>query len=184
MNSKNKIILSMTLFTLLFLILLCLLFTSSIVLKNDLALANEKEKTNSSYQEYTKYIPFPKELKIYEVYPWEMLNLSNFAKSYSALIGSRVKDNWLRLLDGPSSKNKMVTTPQGDFIIVHSCKQHYCDTHFILILFNPANCQSRAMLAENWKIFWLGNPDNEMTLLLKKIGKVTWPNIPSNRFNQ
>jgi hypothetical protein len=155
-----------------------------VVLKIDQTLANEKEKTNNSYQGDIKYVPFPNELRKYEVYPWEMLKLSDFIKSYRALIGSRVKEKWLRLLDGPSTKNKMVVAPQGNFIIVHSCKQHYCDTHFILILFNPVNSRSWAMLAEEEGTFWLGNPDNEMKLLLKKIGKVAWPNIPSNRFNQ
>jgi hypothetical protein len=134
-------------------------------------------------EEDVKYVPFPDKLKKYETYPWNILKLSEFNKSYRKTLGIKINEKWLRILDGPSTINKMIKTPQGNFVVVYSCRQHYCDTHVIIILFNPDTAQIWILLVEEEKLFWLGNPDDHMKVLLKKILKTTWPNMQVSAIN-
>lgn len=147
----------------------------------DKSLGDPEGQSKNSCQ--TKYVIFPDEMKKYQVYPWEILKLPDFNKSYKTIIGSRVKDKWLRLLDGPSSKNAMVATEKGNFLAVNSCKQNYCDTNFILILFDPIMNKCWALLVEDGATTWLGSPDDWMKTLLREVERLTWPNAPSDRFN-
>jgi hypothetical protein len=140
----------------------------------DQSLANPGAQNDNFYQKDIKYVPFPNELKKYEVYPWEVLEMPDFSKSYRAIIGLRIKEKWLRLLDGPSTLNKMIATPQGNLVIVNSCKIHECGPRHILILFNPVTKQIWALLFEEGKKFLLGNPDNGMKELMGKIEHTTW----------
>ena len=169
--NNNKMGLFRALLLLIF--LLCGCIASSVAQESDQSLSNINKQKNVLHQEDVKYVPFPNEFKKYEVYPWEVLKLPDFNKSYQAILGTRIKERWLRRLDGPSTLNKMIATPQGNFIVVNSCKQHYCDTHVIIILFNPVTAQSWTLLVEEEKIIWLGNPDDNMKVLMKKILKIT-----------
>lgn len=130
------------------------------------------------------FVPFPDNLKKYEVPPWEILKLSDFNRSYKEILGSKIKEHWLESLGGPSTKNKLIMTPQGNCVVVHSCMQHNCDTHMILILFNPENGYCWAMLVEEEKIHWFGQPNDDIKGLMRKIGKITWPYITPGIFDQ
>jgi hypothetical protein len=156
-------------------ILLCV-----VVLLSNITAYAQQPYTN---QDDIKYVSFPNEFKKYEVYPWEMLKLSEFSKSYRTILGSRIKEKWIRMLDGPSSPSKMIATSQGNFVVIQSCKQHYCNSHFIIILFNPVTVQSWMLLLEEEKIYWFGNPDDKTKVLLKKVLKVARPDVPANRIN-
>jgi len=147
----------------------------------DKSLGSSGEEGKNSSQ--TKYVPFPNEMKKYQGYPWEILKLPDFNKSYKTIIGSRVKEEWLRLLDGPSSKNKMIATEKGNLIVVNSCKQNYCDTNYILILFDPLMNKCWSLLIEGRVSAWLGDPDDSMKSLLRDVEKLTWPSRPSDRTN-
>ena len=141
--------------------------------------ANGEEQTKDGSR--AKYIPFPNELKKYEAYAWGIIKLTDFNRSYKATIGLRVKEKWLRLLDGPSTKNKLVATQKANFIAVNSCKQNDCDTDHILILFDPSINKCWALLVENGVIAWLGDPDDWMKNLLRELGRLTWPSASSDR---
>lgn len=176
MKKKDRIV------TIIFFIIL-LTITALVTHEVDQSLATPEEQNKNSYQKDVKYVPLPNDLKKYEGYPWEILKLPDFSKAYRSILGPRIKEKWLKLMDGPSYPNEMIVTPQGNFVVIHSCKQHYCETHFILILFDSFTKQCWGLLVENGMTVWLGSPDNEMKALLKKVERITWPNAPSNRIN-
>lgn len=119
-------------FTLLVASLFSWTLAASFAQEIDQTLVCRNELKNNTYRNDIKYVPFPKDLKKYEIYPWKILKMPEFNKSYQTILGSRSKEKWLRLLDGPSLPNKMLQAWQGRFVVVRSCKQHSCDTNKIV----------------------------------------------------
>lgn len=160
-------------------ILLCGHISVSVAQEID-QITTDTNKKKTSYQEDIKYVSFPNELKKYEVYPWEILKLPDFSKSYRAILGLRVKERWIRLLDGPSQTNKLIAAQSGKFVVIKSCKQHSCGTDNIVILFNPSNKMCWALLKEDEEdeqISWLGKPSNEIVILLEKVHSAMYPKL-------
>jgi hypothetical protein len=127
------------------------------------------EKKLSEAREPIRYVPFPDELKQYEVYPWEILSVPRFKKSYRMIIGSKLGEKWLKLLDGPSNPNKLLATRDGKLVVVKSCKPHWCDTHLIVILYDPVTNQSWGYLRDGGATVWLGNPDDALKTVFLRI---------------
>src|SRR5213594_2554668 len=63
-----------------------------------------------------------------EPYPWDLVKDGKFNKAYKAALGPKAKDPWLTKLDGPSEEGKKVKVGGKEYLFVHSCKQHACDT--------------------------------------------------------
>jgi hypothetical protein len=55
-------------------------------------LSEAKEQSEKLNRANVNFMQFPKELGKFEVYPWETLKLQDFSKSYTAIIGSKVKE--------------------------------------------------------------------------------------------
>lgn len=130
-----------------------------------------------AYAEEIKFAPFPVDFKKYEVYPWDILKLPEFREPYFRILTGRTDIKWLKTLSGPSELNKLVSTQSGAFVVIKSCKQHWCDTHNIIIFFDPVSKKCWALLKENKQSSWLGNPNNELKELLQKVYRVMYPKL-------
>jgi hypothetical protein len=123
-------------------------------------------------------IPFPIEWKKYDKYPWDILKIPEFRKSYFSLLGHKMNQKWLKTLSGPSSPAIVVQSSQQKFLVLNSCKQNHCDDYYILILFSPARNEGWALVHEGGLTSWLGDVDVERKHLLRKLERLIWPSPP------
>ena len=139
--------------------------------------AEQKEpaanKTNANsvvlaYAEEIKFVPFPADLKNTRFIHGIFLKLPEFREPYFRILAGRTDIKWLKTLSGPSELNKLVSTQPGTFVVIESCKQHWCGSHNIVIFFDPARRKCWALLKEDKQTSWLGDPNNELKELFGK----------------
>lgn len=114
---------------------------------------------------------FPMKLKEYEIYPWELVKRKDFRAAYNKMLGAHRTEKWLQL-SGPSGRSRHVVVNQQSLIMAKSCKQHQCDTHDIVILYNPDLNISYGLLREGGEEIWLGNPSDCYQQAIKKL--IAW----------
>ena len=104
-----------------------------------------------------------------EPYPWELMKNRKFREHYNALLGKKIGEKWLATLSGPAEPAKKVTIVDGDYLFIHSCKPHDCDTHNIVIIYSPTSSSMYAKLVEEGAPSKLGNPSTEISAALDKL---------------
>ena len=128
--------------------------------------AGQQQKSGSA-KIVIEYASFPDVLKRYEVYPWETLKVGEFRKAYSEIIGSKSREEWISSLTGTGNQNRMLHVFKAHFILIASCKPHFCDENQVLILYNPVSKKCFAIYAEDGRFDYLGTPDENIKNLLK-----------------
>lgn len=126
-----------------------------------------QQQKSSSAKIIIEYVSFPDIFRSYEVYPWETLKIEGFRRAYSDMIGSKIREEWLSSLTGTGNRNKMLHVFRTHFVLVASCRPHFCDESQILTLFDPVKGKCFAINAEDGKFYYLGNPDENIKNLLK-----------------
>jgi hypothetical protein len=91
-------------------------------------------------------------------FSWDLIKKPEFKKAYLKVLGDKRKENWIATLSGPSSEVEQTTIDGNDFIIGHSCRPHYCNTHNLFFFYSPNDKQVFVKLAENGKFSILGKP--------------------------
>jgi len=114
-------------------------------------------------------IDFTDEMKKYEVFPWQILKNKEFKTKYYSMLGNRANVKWLKRLSGPGRTNLLLNTEMGRFVFVSSCMPNSCNTHYIYILYNTIDQNINALLIENEKPVWLGNPYDSIRCILNDI---------------
>jgi len=125
------------------------------------------QKKGSNSKIVIEYVSFPEALKKYEVYPWETIAVEEFKKAYRDMLASKDHDEWVRMLTGTGNKNRMLHFEKEHLLLIAICKPHFCDTHQMVLLFNPAARKCYAIQAADGKFTYLGAPDEKMINLLK-----------------
>jgi len=104
-----------------------------------------------------------------ESYPWDLLKDPKFRDAYRAMLGEKSKQKWLSTLSGPAEPAKKITIAGAEYMWMHSCKAHDCDTHNIVIIYSPASAHAYAKLSEEGAVSILGNPNAEIKAGLDKL---------------
>lgn len=150
------------------------LFSAFLCFHEGLAFAQQTQKPQSSQQQkkssdkiVIEYVSFPDLFKLYEIYPWETIKVEEFRKAYSAMLGTKSRDEWVSSLTGTGNQNKMIHVFKTHFVLIAFCKPHFCDENQMLVLFNPVNKKCFAIYAEDGKFDYLGAPDKNIKNLLK-----------------
>ncbi|HEY3151029.1 MAG TPA: Ivy family c-type lysozyme inhibitor [Candidatus Binatia bacterium] len=93
-----------------------------------------------------------------EPYPWDLVKDGKFNKAYKAALGPKAKDPWLVKLDGPSEEGKKVKVGGKEYLFVHSCKQHACDTHNLVLFYAAESAEVFGKISENKNATYIGKP--------------------------
>jgi len=114
-----------------------------------------------------EYISFIDQFKKYEVYPWDMLKIDDFQRSYTAAINDGQIEDWVRNLSGTATgKNRMIRAFKEQFLLIVCCKPHLCDSSQIIVLFEPQTKRVYSVLAKDGKFSWYGQPSANIKDLL------------------
>lgn len=108
-------------------------------------------------------------LVIAEPYPWELLKDRKFRNAYYAMLGKKTDEKWLSTLSGPAESAKKVTILNVEYLFIHSCKPHDCDSHNIVIIYSPTSFSIYGKLVEEGVISKLGNPSTEISAALDRL---------------
>jgi len=151
-------------------IFICLLLSMSVISSYAQSIgkagaSGQKKGDNSKI--VIEYVSFPEVLKKYDVYPWETLARDEFKKAYTDMLASKNHDEWIRTLTGTGNKNRMLHVEREHLLMIAICKPHFCDTHQMVLLFNPTTKKCYAIQAADGKFSYLGAPDEKMINLLK-----------------
>jgi hypothetical protein len=99
-----------------------------------------------------------------EPYPWDLLrNDTAFKKEYLKLLGPKASERWLVKLQGPSTPAEKMTINGVDYLYLHSCKPHWCDTDNLILLYSKTNKTLYGKLFEEGTVTWLGEPDQSLS---------------------
>ncbi len=83
------------------------------------------------------------------------------------MLALKSHDTWTETLTGTGNKNRMLRVSGEYLLLIAICKPHFCDTHQMVLLFNPAIRKCYAIQAANGKFTYLGAPDENINNLLK-----------------
>jgi hypothetical protein len=108
-------------------------------------------------------------LVVAEPYPWELLKDRKFREPYYAMLGKKTDEKWLSTLLGPAEPAKKVTILDVEYLFIHSCKPHDCDSHNIVIIYSPTSFSIYGKLVEEGVISKLGNPGREISAALDRL---------------
>jgi hypothetical protein len=135
------------------------------------AAPSQAQKTSKPVRKSDKitieFVSFPDVYKKLEVYPWETLAADDFRAAYNQMIGPKEQDEWIRLLTGTGNKNKMLYVSKTHLLYIAVCKPHFCDTHQMIVLYNPREKRCFAIKAADGKFEYLGKTDEDNRGLLR-----------------
>ena len=104
-----------------------------------------------------------------EPYAWDLLKDAKFNKAYKAALGPKVKEPWLAELSGPSEEGKKVKIGGKEYLFVHSCKPHACDTHNLVLLYLAESGAVYGKISEDHKLTSIGKPPADVAAELDKL---------------
>jgi inhibitor of lysozyme (Ivy) len=102
-------------------------------------------------------------------YPWDLLKDRKFRDAYYTMLGKKRSEKWLSALSGPSEPAKKITISDTEYLFVHSCKAHECDSHNIVIIYSPTLLRMYGKLGEDGALSTLGKPSTEISATLDKL---------------
>ncbi len=114
-----------------------------------------------------EFVSFPDVYKKLEVYPWETPAVDDFRTAYNQMNGTREQEEWIKSLTGTGNKNKMLYVSKSHLLYIAVCKPHFCDTHQMIILYNPREKTCFAIKAADGKFGYLGKTDEDSRSLLR-----------------
>ena len=85
------------------------------------------------------------------------------------MLGKKVDEKWLSTLSGPAEPAKKVTILNAEYLFIHSCKPHDCDSHNIVIIYSPTSLRIYGKLVEEGAMSKLGNPSTEISTALDRL---------------
>jgi len=101
---------------------------------------------------------------------WDFVHDKKFKAVYHKALGSRVKENWLKVLDGPGSA-EIVTVAGAEYRQVAVCKPHDCYDNSIVVLYSPAKKTVYGKIHEHDKSTLIGKPSREVAAELERLWK-------------
>ena len=118
-------------------------------------------------------IPFPPELKKYEVNFYEALKIPELGRPVRALVASAPGDRqWVKKFQlVTSATNALIAYSGGNFVILDGCHAHLCPDDQLVIAFDPASRRAWGLIVEDAgtprvQTVFLGNPPQEIKGLL------------------
>lgn len=106
-----------------------------------------------------------------KLYPWDLIKDPDFKRVYVKTINpyAQGEGRWLKELKGPSNPAKAITIGSDEYLFLHSCKIHNCNTDNIVILYNRATKHIYAKLFTKGEYKILGQPS---TPILDKLNEL------------
>jgi hypothetical protein len=104
-----------------------------------------------------------------ETYPWDLLKDRKFRDAYHLMLGKKSNETWLSTLAGPAEPAKKITISDAEYLFMHSCKAHECNSHNIVIIYSPTLLRVYGKLGEDGAVSTLGNPSAEISAALDKL---------------
>lgn len=101
---------------------------------------------------------------------WDFVRDKKFKAVYHKALGSRVKENWLKVLDGPGSA-EIVTVAGAEYRQVAVCKPHDCYDNSIVVLYSPAKKTVYGTIHKHDKSTLIGKPSREVAAELERLWK-------------
>ena len=101
---------------------------------------------------------------------WDFMRDRKFKAVYHKALGPRVKEYWLKMLDGPGSA-EIVTVGGAEYRQVAVCKPHDCFDNSIVVLYSPAKKTVYGKIHEHDKSTLIGKPTREVTAELERLWK-------------
>lgn len=149
-------------------IFIVLLFLAMVCMSVESLRAQQTSKQIRKAEKITiQFVSFPDVYKNFEVYPWEMLTIDEFRTAYNQMIGAKEQEEWIRLLTGTGNKNKMLYVHKSHLLYIAVCKPHFCDTHQMIVLYNPREKKCFAIKAADGRFDYPGRPDEDTKSLLR-----------------
>jgi hypothetical protein len=104
-----------------------------------------------------------------EPFAWDLLKDARFNKAYKAALGAKAKEPWLAELPGPSEEGKKVRIGGKEYLYVHSCKPHACDTHNLVLLYSAESGAVYGKISEDQTATFIGKPPAAVAAELDKL---------------
>ncbi len=101
---------------------------------------------------------------------WDFIRDRKFKAIYHKALGSKVKEDWLKVLDGPGSA-KIVTVAGAEYRQVAVCKPHDCYDNSIVVLYSPVKKTVYGKIHEHDKSTLIGKPPAKVTDELERLWK-------------
>lgn len=119
----------------------------------------EPKFPNSNAQNKCAIDEYPVKEEQSFLFPWELIKDKNLKDVYVALLRrEHLKGRWLYSLNGPATKNRLLSIDGKRFVYIQSCKQHECNTHVVHLLFATQEKHIYGLLIENNSLKWIGSP--------------------------
>lgn len=103
----------------------------------------------------------------YAQFPWDLLKDPSFRASYFEALGPKRSEKWLAQLPGPSEMAARQVVDDTEYLVIHSCKPHACDTHNLVLVFAPKKRQVFGKLVEAGVTTKLGTPPPLVQVLIE-----------------
>lgn len=104
-----------------------------------------------------------------EPFAWDLLKDAKFNKAYKAALGPKAKEPWLAEIPGPSEEGKKIKIGGKEYLFVHSCKPHACDTHNLVVLYSAEAGSVYGKIGEDQKATVIGKPPAAVAAELDKL---------------
>jgi hypothetical protein len=101
--------------------------------------------------------------------PWTLLVDSRFKSTYYAALGSRIKQDWLARLDGPSQPLEKVVIGGKEYTFASVCKAHECGDNNAVLLYSPAQNVVFGKIVEQRRSVVLGEPPPQILSELERL---------------
>jgi hypothetical protein len=104
-----------------------------------------------------------------EPFAWDLLKDGKFKKAFTAALGPKAKEPWLAELPGPSEEAKKLKIGGKEYLYVHSCKPHACDTHNLVLLYSAESGAVYGKIGEDQEATVIGKPPADVAAELNKL---------------
>ncbi len=104
-----------------------------------------------------------------QLYPWDLIKDAEFKKAFLTMLGMEHQDKWLVELSGVSSFVETMKIGSEEYLTLHSCKAHSCNTENIVVIYSQSSRQAFAQLRKNDHYFILGSPPEIVRKKLREL---------------
>jgi hypothetical protein len=116
---------------------------------------------NSTRSEVCSRTQFPKELKMYEAFPWEIFRKDKHLNDvYVRILKNNVDPidfQWITKNLNSKEATAFHHTVEGDLVRFWGCKPHECDSEQLVVIFNPKTKKIVIEIIEMGKAKVFGN---------------------------
>lgn len=103
-----------------------------------------------------------------------MMKDKAFRTAYTKAMGTRMRERWIAVLDGPAPPNRTVKLGDQEYVQVAACKAHDCSANNMLVLWSAPKKQLYGLVRQAGVNALLGAPPAEITPEVTRLWQEIW----------